>query len=243
MAQHHVEQAIFASEKNQSMRGYQLVARSAGVNGAIAREITAWSPSHGSILGSANHAHGLSFFRTSSSKFVIGRTVYGLPEYSGRGGLQSWTRYLVISREHLTGFDNNICKFLTVARSQGLLHWTPRYPSVLPSLDMVSHWALADSPRCEMEYPQTVAAVRESLAIGRRVAIVEADKPVSLLREIFASVQPEMRLELSFGLGLRPSIQRPFLLQLFGKIDRNIRAALSSEQVTVISATPSCRGA
>lgn len=233
MAHHEVDQAIYTSEKNHNMRGYQLVARSTGITGDIARELTQWSPSHGAILDSARNAQCMCFFPVSPEKFAIGRTVYGLPEYSGRGGLQIYTHYLIVSREHLAGFDNNACKLWTVARSQGEMQWATSRNGRLPVLKLVDHWALADSSAGKSDRVEIVSSVRGLLATGRRVAVIEAWRPFDLLKDIVETIVPESRLDLSFGIGLKPSVERPFKLQIIPNADFEVRTALSSEQVTI----------
>ncbi len=241
MAHHEVDQAIYTSEKNYKRRGYQLVARSTGVNSDIAREISQWSPSHGAILSTERNAHCVSFFPVTPDKIAIGRTVYGLPEYSGRGGLQVYTHYLIVKREHLAGFDNDAWKLWTVARSQGLMQWAPRQDSSLPTLSLIDHWALVDAPQRHFDRSELVSSVRDSLASGRRVAVIDPERPFELLKHIFAAVAPESRLDVSFGVGLKPSVERPFKLQIIPKVDLDIRTTLSSEQVAIVQNDRLCQ--
>lgn len=234
MAHHVIDQAVYTSEKNIRRRGYQLAARSSGVNHDMVSELSRWSPSHGAILSTERNAHCAFWFPVSGEKIALGRTVYGLPEYSGRGGLQVHTHYLIIHREHLAGFDNDPWKFWTVVRSQGLMQWATRKDSVLPTLQLIDRWALVDTPNRPFERAELVSSVCESLALGLRVAVIENERPFEMLKQVFATVAPGSRLEVSFGIGLKPSVERPFKLQILPRIDRELRATLSSYHVEIV---------
>lgn len=233
MATLSVEQAIFSSDNNDRMLGYQLVARSPGVSHEQARELTRWSPSHGSIMDPAVDTQCLIGF-SFADHVAIGRSIYGLPEYSGRGGLQTVTQYLITTRQHLAGYGNDLWRFWMVARSHGLLQWNPDYQRGLSSPVMMKQWAGVDSPVPARARPQVVREAVSILLTGRRVAITGTDEPEPLVREILAAIPCQQRLEISVGYGLRPSVERPLRLQLFPDVDLDLRSRLSTEQVVVI---------
>ncbi len=234
MATLHVEQAIFSSDNNERMLGYQLVARSAGITNEQARELTRWSPSHGAILDPRMDAQCLIAFPMGGERIAIGRTMYGLPEYSGRGGNQTVTQYLITTRQHLAGYQNNVWKFWLVARSHGLLQWNPDYRRGLPSPVMMARWAAADGSVRSRAMPQVIRAAAGKLLAGRRVAVTDVDHAETFLREILQLIPVEQRLEISLSSGLRPSVDRPFTLQLLPAVDLEFRAELSSDQVAIV---------
>ena len=75
------------------MSGYHLVARSAGISEDLACRLSAWGPTHGSLLDESRDASSLSFFTPDDRWSVLARTVYGGPEYSQRGGRQIVTLF------------------------------------------------------------------------------------------------------------------------------------------------------
>ena len=120
-----VEQAVFASSDNPRLRGYQIVAKSEGIDDRIAHQLVQWSPSHGGLLSHATKATGLFFFQLNEHQLAFGRSLYGTPEYSGRGGLQTVTNYLITHRKHLAGYCNDPWAFSLLARSEGWLRYDP----------------------------------------------------------------------------------------------------------------------
>jgi hypothetical protein len=216
------------------MRGYQLVARTPGVNVDQVRELTRRSPSHGAMLDTQTAAESMISFPLGDQQIAVGRTMHGLPEYSGRGGRQTVTQYLIVTREHLAGFENNIWNFWLVARSHGLLQWNPDYRSGLNPLPMVDHWGLGEGLVSRFTQFKCVQSAIDLLNHGRRVAVTGLDDPAAVLHSILASIPAARRLEISFSTSLRPSIERPFRLQLLPDVDLDIRVDLSSDQVAVV---------
>ncbi|MGI9518356.1 MAG: hypothetical protein ACR2NP_14975, partial [Pirellulaceae bacterium] len=81
MGQIEVEQAVFASHNNSRIRGYQLIARSPGIDEAVAQQLVRWSPSHDGLPAVLGPATGLSYFPVDRARVAIGRTTEGGPEY------------------------------------------------------------------------------------------------------------------------------------------------------------------
>ncbi len=234
MAQVLVEQAVFSSDNNDRVRGYQIIARSPGVTRDIARELVRWSPSHQAILSAELNAQCVMCFPVSDRCVAIGRTVYGLPEYSGRGGRETSTRWLVTTREHLEGFANNAWNLWQAARSQGYLQWSAGDPEVLPALPLIAQWGLANAPLTRRYSVEFVESSARLLNDGRRVAVIGAGECEEILAGVLARL-PEARCgEISFGTGLRPSVARPFDLQVLPEVDRDVCAELSADRVALV---------
>ena len=114
-----VEQAIFTSAVTDRAQGYQLTSRSPGISDADARELAVWGPSHDSLLEGHGATGSVNFNRLSSGAYAISRTTTGGAEYSGRGGAQVYTQFLVVSPELLARFANNPFAILRAATAVG----------------------------------------------------------------------------------------------------------------------------
>ena len=232
-----VEQAVFASNSNSRVRGYQIVARSAGVDGQVTHELVKWSPSHGGLVNEQRQATGLCYFRIGKRRLAFGHSVYGTPEFSGRGGLQTVTSYLVTCPEHLAGFQNDPWIFTLFARSQGLLRYHPVLPDTLPAIPMQAAWSFgrllcpASLKSVDIEVAEKAL---DAIAGDRRVAIIGPGNTVPTLRWILKHMEEERRLDLTFSIGIQPSVQRPFQLQFLDQANVRIRSELSADQVMVL---------
>ena len=69
-----IEQAIFTSAETERAAGYQVVAQSAGVCEADARELAVWGPSHDSMLEFDSDATNINFHPLPSGAYCVSRT-------------------------------------------------------------------------------------------------------------------------------------------------------------------------
>ncbi|MGI9516628.1 MAG: hypothetical protein ACR2NP_06275, partial [Pirellulaceae bacterium] len=159
-------------------------------------------------------------------------------EYSGRGGKQAFTRFLVTSRNHLAGFGNNAWSFMLFARSQGWLRFRKQLPDALQPLVMDESWAFGQSSNTtaidEEDQRELITEAVESLRAGKRVAILESQDPESILRQLLTQTDIDQRAGISFAIGLQPSSQRPFQLQFPADIDVGTRSDLSRDGVKLL---------
>jgi hypothetical protein len=234
MAQVLVEQAIFSSDNNDRARGYQIVARSPGITHDVARELVRWAPSHQSILSQQLDAECTMAFPVDAQRIAIGRTIHGLPEYSGRGGRQTTTRFLVTSAEHLAGFEGNAWCLWLAARAQGYLQLGYDTGMRLSPLPLVAKWSVARAPLPRMHDREAIEAAARLLQDGRRVAIVGAWDEEAALRGVLDLLDAPRRARLSFATGLQPAVERPFDLQVLPDVDRDVCVDLSADRVALV---------
>ena len=224
-----VEQAVFTSARTNRMCGYHVVARSAGIGEEIAGRLFAWGPTQASLADPDWDASSLNFFPLIDPWFAVGRTVYGGPEYSNRGGRQVVTVTLVLSRQQLAGYDNNPLTLARTARALGHLRLLAAIPERLPTVDL---------PDCSPSYPEPtprpqrvpnpfVESILERLRSGGRAAVIGLPQPLAVLEEVFLRTSLRERLALSFTTGLKPSQHRPFRLHLLPD-DEAIRRQLAT---------------
>ncbi len=234
MAKITVDQAIFASADNSRVQGYQLVARSEGIDDEIAHALRTWSPTHGGLFSDDPNTEGHSYFPINDKLVAVGRSVYGSPEYSGRGGLQTVTLFIVTGSDHMGEFDYDPWSLSLVARSQGLLRFNPPFPQQLPKVLFPSKCSLPTAiipPDANLEIAD---AAIELVAQERDVAVVGLIDPIPTLQAVIALLSPDQRRLTSFATGLQPSAQRPFRVQFVVSADVRLRAELSNNRVAIV---------
>ena len=90
------EQAVFTSLVRRGRGGYHVVSRSRGVDESDAQALARWAPSHGALIVDGNNRTSVNFHTLPSGRFALSRTCAGPPEYSGRGGHQLYTHFLIV---------------------------------------------------------------------------------------------------------------------------------------------------
>lgn len=229
-----VEQAVFTSVRSRKSQGYHLVASSSGVSDELARIITTWGPSHASLLSEDADAQSHNFHPLTQGWHAISRTSYGGPEYSGRGGLQVFTHYLIVSTEQLAAYqDDPICLALT-AQSLGYLRFQPLGREDLPTVDLPDH-PLARPSRAPSEVLAVLPDVIRTLRLKQRVAVIGLNDPLPALGELLHNTPQEERLGISFSTGLRLSVARGFRVHFAKRADAAFYAQLSSQGIDFVS--------
>jgi hypothetical protein len=226
----HVEQAVFTSAQTSRMRGYHLVARSAGIDDDLAQQLTRWGPTNGSLLDDDINACSLNYFPLDEGCLAATRSVYGGPEYSNRGELRVVTIMLVLRRPQLAGYANNPLAVMRAAQALGHLRLPRELPPRLASLELPEDTWIGDAPATPLspsDQSLRDEAV-ESLRNGVRVAVAGLHKPLAALEALVHLLTPPERLELSFTSGLKPSVRRGFRLHLCGSLEPASRRRLES---------------
>lgn len=230
-----VEQAIFTSADGGSMKGYQLVSRSAGVDPPLAQQLCRWAPSHASLWNAAVETWSLNYFPAGEDWVAITRTLYGGPEYSNRGGMRVVTAILAVRRQQLSSYQNNPFALARTALALGHLRLVIEPAERLPAVVLPDYPVL---PPYHGAQPVAgggrLAEIRDLLLDGRRVAVADAGDPVAALAGLIDLVPPDRRLELSFTTGLRPSAQRAFRLHFLPPPDAATRRSLESQGILCV---------
>src|SRR3990172_2377840 len=140
-----IEQAVFTSAETDQSAGYQVVATSAGVSEADAKELAVWGPSHDALLESTPNAVSYNFHPLPSGSYCVSRTTPAGWEYSGRGGARVYSQCLVVSTKTLARFANNPFALLRAALAAGLLELHDEGPKRLGPLRLAGRAAAGDS--------------------------------------------------------------------------------------------------
>ena len=213
------EQAIFTSLPRRGRGGYHLVSRSRGVGSADAQALARWAPSHGSLIVDSSNRTSVNFHPLPSGRFALSRTCAGPPEYSGRGGAQLYTHFLILDEEvlHAVRFQ----PFL-IYRDAAALGYFAYQPDPAETLEPVN--ALSTASR--IETPPTGRTRQSSFACRRSHPFRSNFSPVGPLRFAYAGdrialaecligqLPPDVVRSTSFSTSLVPSSDRPFVLTL-----------------------------
>jgi hypothetical protein len=209
-----VEQAIFTLAERDGEAGYRVVARSAGVCAADARELVVWEPSRDSLLELGPEPESFNFHPLPSGAYCVSRSV---PAGWERGGGQRvYTHCLIVPGEVLTRFANNPFALIQAMTEHNLwLHPESHCPRLEPfslpggavPVDQALLRTLAIKPG-----PERMAALVQQACHAVCVAIAGVRQPLCLMAGLFSCLPPECRLEFSFSIGLKFSPWRPFRL-------------------------------
>jgi len=228
-----IDQAVFASADRGAIRGYQLVARSAGIDPTCSQTLCRWSPTQ---LPLGIDQWALSYFGVAEDRVAISRTLWGGPEYSGRGSAEVVTVILLLRDDQFAAYAHDP---LAVASTALALGWL-RLP-----LDMTSsHLPYASLPSAPLLIPdedageigQNVDAVVELILQQRRVAVVGPVDPWKVIQRVLTKVPQAARRRFSFTTGLLPALSRPFQLHFLASADTATRNSLRSQDVVCLSA-------
>jgi hypothetical protein len=225
-----VHQAVYTSALTPRGRGYHLVACSSGIGPSTARQLSQWSPSHGSLITDHSQACSLNFHPLSDDQLAISRTFCGGPEYSARGGWQVITHSLVLDRDQLRGFRYNAACCLRTVLSLGCLRLRGVYPPRLPELEIPDRWISTGHPPAAARHVLRWPGLADC-RIQPRIALIWPGRSLDLVDAIVGSQPEEDRCRFSFATGLRPSLQRPFWLHVFPAADRALRRRLAAYRI------------
>lgn len=237
-----VEQAIFASADHGAIRGYQLVARSRGIDRRGAQVLCRWSPTQlpGELPGGA----ALSCFPVSDETVAVARTFEGGPEYSGRGTAEVITRILLLRHDLFQAYAYNAVAVAQTALAMGLLKMPleERRQSELP-LAALPSCPLVDSPAgCGSEPPAPLAGLldelRRRILAAQRVAVIGWGDPLETLRWLVPQLPEPIRRRFSFTTGLWPASQRPFQVHFFAVAGPPLQLRLRAQGVISLTLRP-----
>ena len=233
-----VDQAIFTSVASGRVQGYQLAARSDGIDDRLSQTLTRWGPSHAALCSSDPSAESFNFHAVDDGLFALSRTIYGGPEYSRRGGLQLMTRYALLQRPQLQEFRSDPLTLMRLARTEGRLALVTRFekrlpPLTLPGATAAVFWA---APARE-EQPGLANDVAARLANGERLAVTHCGNPFALLQQVFRLLPEAQRLDVSFTTGLKPTAHRPFQLHFLPGDSPETRRSAVALGLTCLSAS------
>lgn len=232
-----VEQAIFASADRGSMRGYQLIAKSAGIDAACSQTLCRWSPTQ---LALEMDQWALSCFRISETMVAISRSLWGGSEYSGRGSAEVVTVMLILRDEQFSAYADHPLSVASTALAMGLLKLPFDVTSPLLERASLPPYPLVNRPPIAGEEPTppvaTIATLVELLTQQRRLAVIGATNPWGILARMLAQLPRPVRRQLSFTTGLTPTISRPFQVHFLATADAAMLHNIRSQNMVCLTA-------
>lgn len=227
-----VEQAVFASANTRTISGYHLVAQSPGVSDAVASELLRWAPTKSAMASDDENFESLNSFVVIGDRLAVSRTLYGRPEYSKRGDLETSTRFLIVPLQELSGYNFDPLWFARTALTLGYLRLSTESSSDLPSLELPNQALLgATTPPPPSAHEELLNQAVHQLVQGRRVALVGLEDELAALAVILASFDAETRQRMSFSTGLLPSGVRPFHLHFLSYEAHQANSRLSTHEL------------
>ena len=214
------EQAVFTSLLCRGRAGYHLVSRSRGVDESDAQALARWAPSHGALILDANNRTSVNFHPVPSGRFALSRTCAGLPEYSGRGGHQLYTHFLIIDDAALESVGFHPFSIYRDAMALGCLLYQLDPKEVLepvrlsqlhPQRDACS-WA-ARAGELGLPKPRLVL---DRLLSEQPVRLAYTGDRAALAECLIGMLPSQAVRRASFATSLEPSAVRPFALSLVG---------------------------
>lgn len=213
---HLIEQAVFTSAETERSAGYQLVGLSPGISAPDARALSAWGPSHDSLIDFSPEAVSYNFHPLPSGCWCVSRTTPAGWEYSGRGGRRVYTQCLVVPPAVLGRFANNPFAVLKAAKAAGALVVHAHVPAVLDPIALPGRASPVDEnllARLAIHPgPKHVALLLQAARDVDCLALWGEPSPDELIAGILSCLPPPVRTRFSFTTGLKFSSRRPFRL-------------------------------
>ena len=232
----HVDQAVFASSDRGSVKGYQLISKSTGIDRACSRVLSRWAPTR--VLSEDLDQWTLNHFPVSNDLFAVTRTVFGGPEYSGRGGTQIVTLFLLLNHAQFKLYDFNP---ISVARTAIAMGWL-RLPletkhEQLPQATLPIRPIAANASSDDHTEAELLEDISSHLVRDRRVAVIGVADPIGAVGRLVPRLSEESRKKFSFTTGLAPSNNRRFQAHFFSSTTMHRERTLNLRDLVCIHAS------
>jgi hypothetical protein len=222
-----VSQACFASGQSVENEGYQIIARSRGIDDHLARELTAWAPSHDSLQPGLAEAESVNGHKLADGRWCLSTTRFANEEYSGRGrNVVTWL--LVADSEAITLLGSHPLRILDAALVAG---WNPASEpaeEVLPQIELTGRSRVVNleavAHACAQFGAATIAGMVDALMDSAPCAIVLEGRRRLLLDAVLSLLPLAERATVTFTTGLSCSLRRPFRLHFLSPHDDAVRA-------------------
>ncbi|MEM7475492.1 MAG: hypothetical protein AAF483_10920 [Planctomycetota bacterium] len=223
-----IDQAIFTSSQRGRIQGYQLVAKSTGIDAGLSQKLSRWCPSQlpegdpDQVIWSA--------FPLGETHFGLARSFCAGPEYSRRGEKRIMTRIAVLREEHFEAFEQDYSKLIHTLAGLGYLRLPLEFSSKLPVLQLppTPFFALPSrAPGKERASSDIIASLQQ----GHRCAWIGDDSPLARIAEWTPALSQDCRRRLSFSTGLALSQHRPFQIHFLPQLDASTTSALQRRSI------------
>ncbi|MDM8008546.1 MAG: hypothetical protein QUV05_20605 [Phycisphaerae bacterium] len=222
------DQAIFTSIRTPTGQGYRIVASSPGVRADEKADITARSPSHGSLYENEPEPVGLLSCRLSSGRFCVGYVCHAGVEHTGRGGQRVYTHMALLDQAGYRSFGSNPVAVHSAIGS--LIRQTGPLLKPPPHLQPL---ALLPGP-CDLTPPESaewICAPAAMLLEHRCLVLTGTREPLTLLNWTMLSLPRSLRESVNVSINLRFSPSRGMHLVLLQGGDPQLSRQLAGQQI------------
>jgi hypothetical protein len=222
------EQAIFTSIPRRGRGGYHLVSRSRGLSDTEAQALTRWAPSHGALIVDGRNQTSVNFHPLPGGRFALSRTCAGPAEYSGRGGRQFYTHFLIVDEPALEAVGFQTFTLYRDAMAMGYLLYQPDPDDVLEPVRLSrihtrrdpGYW---EGRAVEMDLPP-LGPLSRRLQEGPPLRFAYNGDRIALAECLIGVLSPDTARRISCSTSLIPSSMRPMDLTLVsGDCDQGTR--------------------
>jgi len=185
-----------------------------------AQTLARWAPSHGALIVDRNNRTSVNFHPISGGRFALSRTCAGPPEYSGRGGDQLYTHFLIVDNAALASVGFHPFAIYRDAMALGCFLYQVDPKEVLDPVRLsqlhphrdASSWA---DRAGELGFPKP-RLVLDKLLSGQPVRFAYAGDRAALAECLIGMLPSQAVPRASFATSLVRSSVRPFALSLVG---------------------------
>lgn len=239
-----VDRAVFASTDRSLVKGYQLVARSAGIDRPSAQALCRWAPTR--MLHDAPQQWTAQAFQLPDGRHCLARTLIAGREYSQRGGVHVVTIFLVLTPWQYSHYHDHPVAVIRIALALGYLHVTQPLPhGTLPQCLLPAYLPMPQAGWNEPDAGIDTTAGRwldeasQRIASRQRIAVISPAGPLAIAAAIVNRLPAAARQSFSFSGGLPLSVHRPFQLHCLKPGDfGDQRALLDSQSIRCLHGEP-----
>lgn len=215
------EQAIFTSLPRRDRAGYHLVSRSRGLDAGAADALARSAPSHGALIVDAWNRSSVNFQPLPAGRFALSRTCAGAAEYSGRGGSQLYTHFLVVDDAALGAVDSQPFAIYRDAMAMGYLLFQHGPDETLEAVPLSPNHPRRDATYWETRAVQMGLAeprrLRDRLEAGVALRFAFSGDRTALAECLVGMLSRDAVRRVSFSTSLVHSSTRPSILTLEGE--------------------------
>ncbi len=200
--------------------GFAIARRACGRRAGTAR----WAPSHGALITDGKNRTSVNFHPLPSGRFALSRSCAGPPEYSGRGGQQLYTHYLIVDDAVMQAVGFQPFAIYRDAIAMGYVFYQSDPSEVLEPVRLSQLHLSGDADfwtdRAHALGLPPLEPLRKQLQSGHRLWFAYSGDRIALAECLMGLLSPEIVKATSFATSLVPSSDRPFVLSLIKEKSR-----------------------
>ena len=218
-----VDRAVFGSSNQGAIQGYQLVSWSSGIDAEISKELCQWAPTrlHRTDTEDFRLPWLAMAFPIGANRMAIGRTCVAVQEYSGRGGANIVTTFIILDASQWQAYNFDALGVLQFAMALGHVRLAPgptngnlsrlQLPATLP-LSSATFFGFRNRPSQGDSLPDLALLDQWAKEVehGKRLILVGLNNTLGVMAELTQRLSGAARQRFSFSTGLPLSVHRPF---------------------------------